>query len=1260
MMTSLTSRSFVRTARHALYVLPLTLLPLITACHGDARAPRDDQAWAKLRDAKKSDDPELVTTWFLAEMLRPGGDPTSAGKARRRLDELNAHGVIPALARGIDDEAHGRIKSAVEHFFDALALAKGWDHPQAGLYAWYAALRAQELAPAVRDFAGKHRKVIDELLADPGRIGFRAYGLLIDFWANDAFTKAEQDIDEKLAKKLGCVADVTLAGPFGTNNHTDVLRSFAPEQPGFWPAHFEREVGQAQEPGQLDVEATGCALVVDEPVSDGIFYAQSFLELDRERTLLLSPGGATQLWVNDSLVHDRDVRVWGSWPRIATELTLPAGRHRLVWKTREADTSLRIMEPDGRPARVRTSSDQYPGYSLIPPKPGQDPNELGPFLSPTGAPRGTTELTRFIAAYLADDDGASDIAAVLFEPFVEKAEKATGIALSTAAIFVAGDPIYDQSQTRDLMHELQVRAVQHDPELWYPKYQNVIWEAEQKGATTVVGELETLAETFPDVPSIPFSLAELYEELGWGPEYDAAIQNLLKRFPDDEDALRLGIDYFEENGNFKQVDVLLARLAQEHPDSELLVTRALNRHDYAAALRELKRLQARRPGGKDIEARVEQLLVAAGEESRALDQLKKAIENEPRDAHARLALADAQLALGNEKALTTALVEAISAGADPSPIEGAIDLVEGITALEPYRLDGKKVIAEYEARDVHMPGTAARVLDYGAVWINPDGSSRFLEHEIVRIQSEEAINRFTEESGHGLVLRLRVIKKDGTTLEPEEVAGKPTVTMPHLEVGDYIETERIVSRWGDGVGEVYEGPGWFFREKDVAYARSEFVVVAPAEKQLVLEPHNGVPDPQVTKTGAVVVYRYRVDDSPAAVVEPMSPPAQEFLPRVSVGWGLEFEQRLRNMSRNMISLGAVDPRIVKIANNITKNKTRDADRARALYRWVLDSIQDGEEQDGRRVVVSRNGNRFRGFETLCRAAQIPVRWAVAESKLASPITGPIDSAERPLTPLLVVTLDGKEHFLTIDDKFAPFGTVPSYLRGAPAYLLGQLEAVKTRVPETGVQDGISYEGSGQLSERGDLKLDLNISFHGSFAASLRNGLSQIPENQLGNVIESRLLAQQLQGARLLSHRVLNKDNLDQPLTIAMSTEVPHFATETALGLLMNAPFMPRLSQFTTLATRVTPLLIAQETEQHVDLHIRLPEGFTALVTSNSQSSPHAEYRVADQADASSVRIVRDVVTHAGRVSPEAYLQFQSFTNAADAALSASIRLKRGQ
>src|SRR5262249_9212011 len=156
--------------------------------------------------------------------------------------------------------------------------------------------------------------------------------------------------------------------------------------------------------------------------------------------------------------------------------------------------------------------------------------------------------------------------------------------------------------------------------------------------------------------------------------------------------------------------------------------------------------------------------------------------------------------------------EAIQSGAETNELRDAIELVDGVTELSPYRQDSKKVIADYEASGQKMPGTAARVLDYSAMWIHGDGSARMLEHEIICVQTRESIQEHAEQQvPRGLVLKPRTIKRDGRTLEPEFVEGKPTVTMPHLEIGDYIETESIYTIRSDGQGgRSFLGPRWFF------------------------------------------------------------------------------------------------------------------------------------------------------------------------------------------------------------------------------------------------------------------------------------------------------------------------------------------------------------------------------------------------------------------------------------------------------------------
>lgn len=1231
----------------------------VSACGGkQAESPRE--AWSQLRDdAASSEDADVVADWLLSELIKPGGSPKQAKKARKRLDSIKAKTMLAELGRATDDVGHGRIADAASAYLRTIGAARTSDDPRANLVAWYAASFALELADQIPNFGQRYGALIDELLRDPGNIGFRSYAPVVDLWAKEELRNARLDVEAEVAKKLGCVKQVRIAGPFGNRHASDHLRSFSAEEPGPWPYAFPQE-DQAARPIQVETRRYGCDVEASEAQFPGIFYGESYIELDQSEELIVTASGATKIWVDDYLVLERDVREWGVWPRFGAKLRLGAGRHRVMWKMGEPSTALRLLRSDGRPFPLHEASDETSGgYVLAKPEVLEDPNVIMKYITPRGVKDPEDDLTRFLVAFLANHEGQPDVATVMLEPLVRDPGEATGVTLAMAASFVAGDPIYDEGQTRELIHELEVRAAEHDPGLWYPRLRVALWDAEQRGLTEAVERLEQLVREFPEVTTLYNTLARTYEELGWGPELERTVRLVTKKFPDDPGAISLGIELAEEQGKVELADRLLAKLREEDPDSEVFLTRALARKDYEGALAELRRLATRRPSRKDLLARIEDVIVRSGDTSHVFAQLQEAIEREPRDVHSRLALADFERSRGKSGALARELVRAVEAGADPSLIEDAIDLIEGVTALDPYRIDALEVIAAYEEAGKEHPGTAVRVLDYGAVLVRSDGSSRFLEHELVRVQSEEGIKKFTELDTRGRTLHLRVIKQDGRILEPELVPGKPTVTMPHLEIGDYVEQERILSRWGDGLGETYVGPTWFFREQNIAYARSEFAIISPRQKELQIETENGVPAPVIEQRGSLVIHRYRVDDSPAAPVEPNSPPMSEFMPRLSVGWGLSFDERLRDTNRSLISLTPTDPRLRQIAEKIAEGHEGQLARARALYHWVLDSVQEGEETDGRRVVVSRTGNRWRAFVTLCESLDIPVRWALAESTLSSPLVGEVSSAQRPLMPLLYLG-EGKDAvWLAISDRYAPFGTVPGPLRGEPAYVMSGPEVLKKTVPHGGQDDSISYEGTGVLAADGSARLSLRIIFKGQFAANLRNGLSQIAENQLAGIIESRLLGQELKGAKLLSHKVLMRDQLDRPLTIAVEVDAPQLATAAGDNeLLLGPPFMPRLGGLTPLSQRVTPLLITDSTGQGLDLKLKLPAGMVASTRRSHAKNPRSSYEVQDQSAVGELHLVRNLRTDAGRVLPKDYLEFQSYARSADAALAGAIRIQK--
>ena len=1250
--------------RLCLLLLLCSLSCLSLGCGAGARAGQYQSELSTARHAgRASSDADVVGRWLLAELISPGGHADAAKNARKRLDELDQDGAtLGHLARGLDDEVHGRLRSAPEHYLRAVKAARGEHSELAPLIGWFAAHRAVALRHNAPGLYERHRELVRDVMLDPVSLGWRARGEFVEWWADEAYSAGTGALDEKSQAAFGCVSPIRMAGPFGRGTAPDSYRSFPAELPGPWPTRFPQDPTRATVPQILKVEQRGCFARAEDARERGIFYAETYLELDGDRELIIAAQGALAVFVNDTQVLDRDPRKWGVWPKFGVQVWLPKGRHRVLVRLSEPQTSIRVLAPGGAPAKVKASADPSGLNSVVAPRVTADPNVLVRYVDKGRVRDPGSDLTRFLAAFLAFIEGQGDVATVLSEPLLKEPARPTGPILSLSAGFVERDPLFDRTQLADLARELHTRAAKRDPELWQSALALAAWEAERAGPTEATKVLRRLVERFPQVPTVLLALARVYGELGWSAEYLATAKELAKKFPQDEEALTLAIGVLDSTGEMSAADAYVERILKLNPESEIRLSRALGRSDYAAALDELKRLHNRRPERKDLAERISDVMIRAGDRAQVWKKLEAALEQNPRSGPHRLALADARFAKGDRAALRQAVVDAIVKGAPTSELEDALDLVEGSSQLEPFRIDALDVIRKYEASNRHLTGTAARILDYAAIWVHPNGSSRMLEHEVIRIQSPEAIGKLAEHPRlEGIVLHMRVIKKDGRILEPEIVPGKPTVTFPHLEVGDYLETEHVVTRASESPdGTEYLGPHWFFREENIAYARSELVFVTPADKKLIIETRGKVPAPSVKEMDGLVMRRWRVDESPAAPAEPGSAPITEFLPSVRLGWGVRLDSRLLHLADNLTDVTPIDPRIVRIAQRIVAPlpKRQKEARARRLYRWVLENVEDGKETDGRRVIVGKNGNRWRGFSALCRAVGIQADFAVARNRLAPKPASELERASQFAEPLLRITTEKGAVWLTLASKFAPFGYVPVEIRGVPAYALVDPKPVQVTTPVSGTEDSVVYDGDIKLAANGSAKLTLSQRFTGKYAMAIRAAIAQLSEAQLRDVVESRLLGRALRGAHLDRFEFEGRDDLDAPLVLKMKANMSAFAQVTGGELMIAPPFSPQISQLATLPERETPLLIGETTHQEVTVRIHLPTGATALVPPpQTVKQRDMEVQVKDRSKKSVITLDRNLSLPAGRVQPGEYAAFVAFARRADDALNATIRVR---
>lgn len=1281
-------------------------------------APAAQDALAALSlAAKDSTDGDAVGRLLLGELLLPGGDAKRAADVRRRLNalETNSEGqnsLFAAFAKATDDDAHGRFRLAAAAYIQAISAARESKHPDAKMVAWVSAFRLIGLRNSVSGLWEQAKNTVERAIRQPGSIGWRARGELIGLYLSEGHRKENaskkpgdpiQNPLELAAELNGCLKHARMAGPFGVRIQADKRTAFEAERPGPWPYTFPKLPRQKEAPRVLGTERNGCALRTTESTQSGVFYVESFFDLEAETDLLVAVQGAHSVFVDDTLVLSRDSRVWGIWARFGTALRLSAGRHRIVAKVVSRETSIRVLRLDGTPVGVEGSDDPSIPYVLTPPQRLPDPNELDPFFRALGVPGQPGEapspprelndpIALYLASYLAHAEDLDDVAQVLLEPLVKDLSKATGPALAAQAVYVEDDPIFPEGDARDVMKDLRAKAAAKDASLWWPRFWLILDEGDKAGAPFVMPKLRALADEFSEVPDIWKALSTVYGRIGYKAEQSLAIKEAARRFPDDLEAISALRRLYEEQGELEAADKIASHMKTLDPDLEIDFERAIERRDFKKAAEQLQEIAKRRANRKDIALRMADLLVRAGAPGKtgdiSMEKLEEAVRKDPEDSAAHLALADARFAAGDKKALHRGLIDSILSGADDGSLREAIELLEGTTELSAYRRDGKKMIQEFEASGKTMPGTAARVLDYAAIWVHPDGSARMLEHGIIGIQSREAIAEHAEQRvPRGLVLKLRTVKKDGRTFEPEFVQGKPTVTMPHLEVGDYIETESLVSLRGDGEsGYRFFGPRWFFREEKLSYWLSEFIVISPKTKPMQIETGGSVPEPMVSESGAMVVRRFRVDKSPALPEEPQSAPLSEFLPNVRVGWGVSLEDSIQRLIDGFSDETPRDPRLIRIAKAIageqgedtlgvlappkadvpSSNKATERPQeeqtlktAQRVYRWVMNNIEPDRESDPRKAIIGKRGNRLAAFIYLCRLLGLDVSLGAVRDRLMAPPTGPFSEAE--FFDSIAVRIAGPKQpmWMVVRDKFAPFGFLPSSLRGQPAVVL-KPGAPRETTPAVGVPDGVTHEGTGVLAPDGSIRLSIEQRYDGKFAILLRNVMETLPQARLFDTIESKLLPQSLPGARLMDLDVKNVEDLDAPLVMSMKVKMQNFGLPRDGGMVISPPFQVRLGGLVALPVRETPLYISESAsvKVKVNLKVTLPEGAKVLspLTPARIALDNRFVEVTDRVKGQELWLQREIDIPAGRVQPEAYADFVEFVRSAESALLREIEI----
>jgi len=494
-------------------------------------------------------------------------------------------------------------------------------------------------------------------------------------------------------------------------------------------------------------------------------------------------------------------------------------------------------------------------------------------------------------------------------------------------------------------------------------------------------------------------------------------------------------------------------------DVETRAERARARGETGAAISLLRGALRLDPERDDLAGELALLLAASGQRAEGLAELAALVARDPRDPMRRVRLADAQAAAGQLVAARAAVEIALTARPDVPEVRRSARALGVSLPLDGFRVDGRAAIRAFEAADRHYAAPAVIVLDRGVTRVFDSGATMMLTHEIVRVDSKDAIDRWGEiEIPPGAeILTLRTHKPDGSTREPEEIAGKETISAADLAIGDYVEWELLETHSpSEAFAPGFLGDRFYFQSFDAPMARSELVLITPAGLALEIDRHAGAPQPEVRPAAdGTRVTSFTAIGVPQLFAERSAVPAIEYVPSVRASSGVGWGPWARYIAEELHDAVRASPEVRALAHRIGERAARKSigtstpsgaaravdERARvaaAIVDWVTENVEASDDLADPASATLARGRGSRVALTLALAAElgVPARAVLARSRLIADAAAPAppEALEDFSDTLVEFDLGTSDKRLPIDVdlrlRHAAFGYVPPGLDGA--------------------------------------------------------------------------------------------------------------------------------------------------------------------------------------------------------------------------------------
>ncbi|WNG44494.1 DUF3857 domain-containing protein [Archangium minus] len=962
----------------------------------------------------------------------------------------------------------------------------------------------------------------------------------------------------------------------------------------------------------------------------------------------------------------------------ARPVRLAAGRHRILLKLlkdqRGANVTFALARADGRPAAIRYSPATGPAPSSWGSAPKEAEAELVYPRAEDLAAALTSEAGPLLADFIAVRDGMgrdSDGAWKL----MTRLQKATQVpaVLSLRAELASQDRSIPSKVSRGRATRDLEAALAKDP----GDVTALLLRAEltlNDGQAAAALETLKTARAAAKPAGWPVYLLEARAALTL--EVDSAAEEsllaALQEQPGLCDAQGMRYALARRRDAVTRTDELMASLEGCPGALARAAEHARMRGDQARTAELYQQQLARNPGDVTTAMSLTSAYVAQRRFDEATATLRALNALWPRNARVVEKLADVRELAGDAKGALALREQALLLDGSNLALRRAVVRAKtGQEILQAYAIDGRQAIKDYEANPGPEESAAAYVLDAAATQVYPDGSQVSRIHSIQKALEQSGVQEIAEVNlpSGAQVLALRTIKADGTVLEPESIEGKDTVSLPGVQVGDYVEVEYLLAEGPRGPAQPgFKASDFYYRIANMPDHRATYTVVAPKGTGMKVDAHNMKVPPPVVK-GDEEIFTFEVKNVPPFIPEPDSPPSsKEYLPFVVVGAGTTGNDKLVAVyADSFLDRGTLNWEVEAFAREAVGDK-RGLEAVQALYAAVMKRFSGrdaGLTQSAASSIAQDRGSRLWVMKTGLESLGIPTRIAAVRTFAADPAEYLFP--EESLLPSVVLRVDvpGEDPvWLDTNTRFAPFGELPETALGErDAWLMPEpgrpLEKVKTppmkQQPGKQVKLALEVDGSGQLIGKGEER------YTGIEAAQLAEAFEAISGERRRQALQGAV-GRYFSGAELTGLKLERSEEVGAPFTVRYEFKAPNFARADKDRLLMPTITMPAMlgRQYVQLSTRSTPLYLDDTDASQTVVTLTMPQGYR-LTDPQPQlkvESPFGRLLRTEKQEGRTLTIEETLRVERGRIPVKKYEDFAHFAGEVDLIQSRDLVLEK--